>query len=327
MNRTNKKIVCLGGGIGTVNLVKGLKNYTNNITVAISMADEGGSAGRLRRLYNIFPPGDIVSCMAAIGSKTDPLVSQILTYRFPGDRYAKDENLSGHKLGSLIMVALRDLTGDFEKAIELFQKTFQIPGTFLPATNVVARISIRTKSKEEIFGEERIDLGKYDWKSGIEKVSLHPKNVRANTRLIKQLKKADVIIAGPGDLYTTLLPVLIVPGVKEVLKESLVVKIFVVNVTNKLYETRNYNVFDYITAVKNHLGFFPFTKVILNNNFDTEIPKEHSSQYKYITFRKGSRIKDDISGKTTFVEKDLLDTGFPLYHDPSKLAKVIIEQI
>lgn len=324
---TDKKVVCLGGGIGTVNLVKGLRYYFNDITVAVSMADEGGSAGRLRRLYGIFPPGDLVSCMAAIGSKENPLLSKVLTYRFPGDRYAEDGHLSGHKLGSLILVAMRDVTGDFEKAIALFQKTFNIEGLFLPATSTIVQIYIRTKSKEETFGEENIDLGKFDWKSGIEKVSLHPRHVTANPKLVEKLRQADVIIAGPGDLYTTILPVLIVKDISEVLQKSKAVKIFVVNATNKLYETKNYDVFDYIESVKNHLGFFPFEKVIVNSNNTPKIPKEHIDNYQYVSSPKDSKKKTSYFNNLLFVEKDLIDERFPLYHSPLKLAKAIMDEL
>ncbi|MGH7246323.1 MAG: gluconeogenesis factor YvcK family protein, partial [Candidatus Levyibacteriota bacterium] len=152
-----KKIVCLGGGVGTVNLISGLKKYTKNITVVISMADEGGSAGRLRRLYNIFPPGDLISCMAAMSKNTKLPIKELLTYRFNGNRYGKDEHLVGHKLGNLMMVALRDITGDFEKAIATLQKMLSVEGTFFPATNDAVSISAKTIEGKEIFGEEKID--------------------------------------------------------------------------------------------------------------------------------------------------------------------------
>ncbi|QQG40620.1 MAG: YvcK family protein [Candidatus Levyibacteriota bacterium] len=309
----NKKIVCLGGGIGTVNLIKGIKDYFTDITVAVSMADEGGSAGRLRRLYNIPPPGDLVSCMAAIGSKTNPEVSKLLTYRFPGDRYANDKELSGHKLGSLILVAMRDITGDFEKAIELLQKTFDIPGVFLPATEGQVRISITTHNGQEITGEENIDLGKYDWNDGIDKVALYPKNCKANSKLIEKLHQADVIVAGPGDLYTTTLPVLIIPEIRKALTESTATKIFVVNITNKPYETRNYKVSDYIRAVEKNMGFFPFTKVIANTNYAPVIPRKYN--YTYVK----------VDRKIQTVVGDLIDKHFPLYHDSVKLAKALLE--
>src|SRR5258708_30196167 len=233
-----KKIVCLGGGIGTVNLIKGLKQYKDlDIAVVVSMADEGGSSGRLRRLYNILPPGDLVSCMAALCDSNNKNVSQLLTYRLPGNRYAKDTELAGHKIGNLIFVALRDLTGNFEKAIDQFQSIFAIPGVFLPATEENVSISAKTVEGKIVHGEETIDRGKYSGKRVLEEVYLHPVNARATKKVLTWLKEADVIIAGPGDLYTTILPVLIIPDIAEQLKKSTAKKIFIINVANKPFET------------------------------------------------------------------------------------------
>lgn len=316
----DKNIVCLGGGIGTSNVIKGLQEYTKHITVAISMADEGGSSGRLRRLYNILPPGDIVSCMAAFVGGQNVLLSKLLTYRFPGDRYGQDGNLSGHKLGNLIMVAMQDITGSFTESIRLFQKIFVIPGTFLPATVDPVHISIKTKKGEVVHGEERIDRGDYDWQSGIDTVMLHPDTAKANPLLLDELGKADCIIAGPGDLYTTTLPVLIVPGIKEAIKKSRAKKIFVVNITNKPFETDGYKVLDYIDAIKKHLGFFPFIIVIANTNVSQKLV--HNDAYSYVDIGNGLQ---DVSVK--LVKGDLVSKAFPFYHDHTKLAKAIVEQL
>lgn len=315
----NKKIVCLGGGIGTANLIKGLSKYTKNITVVVSTADDGGSAGRLRRLYNILPPGDLVSCMAAVCDSKDQIFSDLLTYRFPGDRYGKDNELPGHKLGNLIMVSLCNLTGSFEKAIPIFQKIFNIPGVFLPVTLGKANISAKTADGKIIYGEEKIDLGKYNGKRILEKVFLHPKNIKATPQVLEQLKKADIIIAGPGDLYTTVLPILIVPEIAEIILKLNLPKIFVVNVANKPFETKGYNVNDYIKAIKKHLGKFPFNKIIINNNLSIKIPSKYHYQY----------VQDDSSksNKIAIIKRDVLDNNFPLYHYPEKLAKAIIENI
>lgn len=317
----NKKIVCLGGGIGTVNLIKGLRDYFSDIVVVISMADDGGSAGRLRRLFNILPPGDLVSCMAVTLEKTNPALSKILTYRFKGNRYGKDAELGGQKLGNLIMTAMFEYTHDFEKAIDLFQETFNIKGKFLPATGKAISISAKTKDGKEIFGEETIDLGKYDWSKGLERIIIHPEGVPANQAVINEIKKSDVIIAGPGDLYSTILPVLMVRDIGNALLESRAKKMLVINVTNKPFETNGYAVSDYIKAVKNHLGDFPFDKVIINNNFDPQIPDKYSYSYVKVDLR---NLKEY---KTKIVEGNIINESFPLYHDSSKLAKVVVENI
>ncbi len=316
----NKKVVCLGGGIGTVNLITGLKDYFNNITVVVSMADDGGSSGRLRRLYNVPPFGDLISCMAAIVREKNPFISKLLTYRFEGDRYGKDEEIFGQKLGNLIMTAMRDITGSFDRAIKLFQKTFEINGVFLPATSQNVNISAKTIEGKKIYGETKIDLGKYKGKRVLEMVYLEPIDAKANPKVLKSIKEADVIIAGPGDLYTTILPVLIVKKIKESLKESTALKIFIVNVANKPFETKGYNVFDYIKAIKKHLDDFPFDKVIVNNNFTPKIPKRY--RYHYIDINHQSK-----NSKYNIVKGDIINEEFPLYHNPSKLAKIILENI
>lgn len=314
----NKKVVCLGGGVGTANLIKGLKKYFSDITVVVSMADDGGSSGRLRRLYNIPPPGDLVACMAALADK-DSYIYKLLSYRFLGDRYGKDADLPGHKLGNLIMVALRDITGSFEKAISFFQKMFKIQGKFLPATLGNVTIYARTIEGKLIFGEEKIDLGKYSGKRILDKVFLKPENAKSNRHAIKSIKDADIIIAGPGDLYTTILPVLIVKGIQEALKKGRSLKIFVVNVANKPFETKGYSLNDYINSIERHLGFFPFDKVVVNNNFSIKIPSRY--KYKYVP------ITDSIKSNAKIVKSDMVDENFALYHNPSKLAKTITENI
>jgi len=189
----NRKIVCLGGGVGTANLIKGLKSHFEDISVVLSMADDGGSSGRLRRLYNIPPPGDLVSCMASFVDKQS-YIYKLLSYRFEGDRYGKDADLPGHKLGNLIMVSLRDITGDFEKAIDLFREIFNIKeGVFLPATKENVSISARTIEGKRIYGEEKIDLGKYKGMRVLEKVFLEPGSVNANPKALESIKQSDII--------------------------------------------------------------------------------------------------------------------------------------
>lgn len=319
MKNKDLKFVCLGGGIGTVNLIKGLKSYIENIAVIISAADDGGSSGRLRRLYNIIPPGDLVSCMSALTNGKNKLVSKLLTYRFPGDRYGNDHDLSGHKLGNLIMVALRDITGNFEDAVLLFQKLFLIKGIFLPATKDPVKISAKTIDGQEVYGEETIDLGKYNGQRILDQIFLHPANIQAHPKAVEYVENADVIIAGPGDLYTTILPVLIVPQIKEALLKSKAQKIFIVNVANKPFETKDYKVSNYVNAVKKHLGLFPFDAIIVNRNFSIDIPKEF--QYSYVV--------NNLEGENgvLVVEKDLIDKDFPLYHNSLKLAKAVISAL
>jgi uncharacterized cofD-like protein len=313
----NLKVVCLGGGIGTVNLVKGLKQYFNDITVIVSTADEGGSSGRLRRLYGILPPGDLISCMAALSNKE---VAKLLTYRFPGDRYGKDQSINGQKLGNLIMAALNQITDSSEASVEFLKKLFKIKGNFIPVTEDSTTISATTVQGYRIYGEEKIDLGKYKGIRVLDKVYIHPESVQANKKALKAIEEADLLFFGPGDLFTTLLPVMIIPGISETIKTSKAKKFFIVNVANKPFETRGYKASDYIKTIVKHIGYFPFEIVIINNEFSVKIPKKY--HYHYVMLDKKTAIEG-----VKVVSGALIDRKFPLYHDPSKLAKTIIENI
>lgn len=315
----SKNIVCLGGGIGTVNLIKGLRQYPYNITIVVSMADDGGSAGRLRRFYQIEPPGDVVSCAAALCFSENPQLSELLTYRFPGDRYGKDDELAGHKLGNLIITALRDITGDFYLALELYKKLFELKGTILPATQGMVSLQARTVEGKIIEGEENIDLGNYEGKKVLEQINLAPVDPIAGKGVIEAILSADVIIAGPGDLYTNILPVLVVPGIAQAIEQSPAAKLFIVNVANKPFETKGYMVSDFINAIVKHIGSYPFDKTIVNNNISFPIPKEYDYQFVPID-RKAKE-------KNVLVIEDLVDQTFPLYHDSQKLARTVVKAL
>lgn len=313
----NLKVVCLGGGIGTVNLIKGLKKYFNDISIVLSTADEGGSSGRLRRLYGILPPGDLISCMAALSNKD---VSKLLTYRFPGDRYGKDQSIGGQKLGNLIMAALDQITNSPKESVELLKKIFKIKGNFIPVTEESTTISATTVQGYRIYGEEKIDLGKYKGIRVLDKVFIHPESVQANKKALKAIEEADLLFFGPGDLFTTLLPVMIVPGISDTIKEAKAKKFFIINVANKPFETRGYKTSDYVKTIVKHIGYFPFETVIVNNEFSVKIPKKY--HYHYVALDK----KNQIEG-IRVISGALIDKNFPLYHDPSKLAKTIVENI
>lgn len=314
----NKKIVCIGGGIGTVNLIKGLNELVADITVVASMADDGGSTGRLRRLYSIPPPGDLVSCIAAM-SQADETMKKVLAYRFAGERYGDDSSLGGHKLGNLMMVALTSVTGDFGKALSQMQKIFKTRGKILPATEEPVSIWATTSVGERVDREENIDLGRFT--GTIEKLHLKPENPKVSKEVIDAIMSADLIIAGPGDLYSTILPALLVPAILNAIKKSNAKKLYVVNVANKLFETPNYKVQDYMKAVADHCEANVFGYVLMNNNILPKIAEKYIRQYEFVPLE----YKKD--NNYSIIVKDIINTEFPLYHDSAKLAKAIIENI
>jgi uncharacterized cofD-like protein len=314
----NRKIVCLGGGIGTVNLIKGLVSYTDNITVIASMADDGGSTGRLRRIYSIPPPGDLVSCIAALSTSTEEM-KKLLTFRFAGERYGQEESLGGHKLGNLMMVALTSITGDFSKALLRMQEIFKAKGKILPATTEQVSIWAETSVGERVDREENIDLGRFTGK--LEKLHLSPSDPKTSKEVLEAIEKADLIVAGPGDLYSTILPVLLIPDILTAVKSSKAKKLYIVNVVNKLFETPNYKINDYMKAITDHCGHSVFENVFMNSNTSIKIPEKYERQYKYVPL--------NYENDESYLVKpfDILDANFPLYHDSGKLAKVIMENI
>lgn len=314
----NKKIVCLGGGIGTVNLIKGLKEYVDYITVIVSMADDGGSAGRLRRFYGVPPPGDLVSCIAAL-SDAEPLMRDLLTYRFSGNRYGSDSSLPGHKLGNLMLVALTAITGDFNKAVSEMQRIFKTSGRILPSTVESISIWAKTTVGEKVYREENIDLGRFTGK--IDKLFISPSNSGSPAKVKEAIQDADVIIAGPGDLYTTILPVLLVKDIIKEIKKSKAEKFFIVNVANKVFETPNYSIEDYIKAIVKHCRTKVFDYFFVNNNFTPKIPAKFKRQYEYV----GANISQGQNNH--IVRSDLVNEDFPLYHSSQKLAKAVINRL
>src|SRR3989344_2499570 len=225
-----KSIVCLGGGVGTAQILKGIRHYPNKLTAVVSMADDGGSAGRLRRAFSVPPPGDIVNCLAAL-SPEESILKELFLYRFSGKRYGKDTDLGGQKLGNLIFVALSDIyKGDLNKALAEFSRIISTNGRVLPATLGDVNIWAKTKKGKKVYGEENIDLGKYNGGGILAEVHLDPPDVKTYQHTIESLLRADLIIVGPGDLFSTVLPVVIVPKIKNILISAKVPKIFIVNI-------------------------------------------------------------------------------------------------
>lgn len=316
----NLRIVCLGGGVGTSVLIHGLKKYKPHITVITSMADDGGSSGRLRKAYGIMPPGDLVSCIAALVENRE--LASLLTYRFPG-LSRENKAVDGHKLGNIIMLAELLRTKDVYKALEATKKMFGVKADILPASDVRTHLSAITKDGRRIHGETALDVAKYAEPYGLKKIYLTPKSPKVNPKVMENLLLADVIISGPGDLYTNQLPVLLIPEIKNILLERKIKKMFVLNIANKPFETKDFTINDFINTITEHLGVFPFDTIIANNNTLIKISKKYK-KYKYI------KTDDKLilpKGNAKIVLKDIVSKEFSIYHDSAKLAKAVIENI
>jgi len=321
MDKNKKKIVCLGGGIGTSNLLKGLKHYPLDLSVVTSMADDGGSSGRLRKAYGIMPPGDIISCIAALIPDEQKELAELLTYRFSGSD-KEDKTIGGQKFGNLLMLAEIQRTGDFYKAIDVTKKMFGVHADFFPASDERTHLSAITEDGRQVHSETTLDLALYSQPHGLKKIYIRPKDPKVNPQIISAIMNADCIVSGPGDLYTNQLPVLVIPQIREAFLKSPAKKMFILNIANKPFETKGFTLLDFIKAFEEHLGTFPFNQIIINNNYSYTIPQEY--QYTYIEINEELREK-----KQSFqlIEDDLVNKDFPLYHDPQKLASVVVKRI
>ncbi|MBI5044358.1 MAG: YvcK family protein [Candidatus Levybacteria bacterium] len=316
-----KNIACLGGGIGTSKLLRGLKAYDFSLSAITSMADDGGSSGRLREAYNIMPPGDIVSCIAALIPEEDKELEALLLHRFPG-KDTHNKAIDGHKLGNLIMLAEIQRTGNFYKAIDVTKRMFGVTANLLPATDERVDLWAITNDNRRVYSETTLDLALYSEPRGLKKVYITPSKPLVNKAVIKTLREADVIISGPGDLYTNQLPVLIVPEIKDILLQSKARKIFILNIANKPFETKNFALSDYMTAIKDHLGEFPFDTIIANNDIKKKFPKDLHYQYVRVDKQASQKI-----AQTTIIEADVVYDDFPIYHNPKKLAEVVMKAL
>lgn len=321
MMKKEKNIVCLGGGIGTSNLLRGIKNESYNLTIITSMADDGGSSGRLRKAYDIMPPGDIVNCIAALIPDGQEDLAELLLYRYAGDK-TQDFAIDGQKLGNLIMLAEIQRTGDFHKAVAATKKLFGVDAVMLPATDERVELHALTPDGRHVHSETTLDLALYSEPHGLKKVFIEPERPTVNKKVVQSLLKADTIISGPGDLYTNQLPVLIVPTLKEAFLNSKAKKIFVLNIANKPFETRDFTLEDFIRAFEDHLGIFPFDTIIANDNLSFPIPSKYDYSYISLDYDKNRKISP-----FTLLTEDLINDTFPLYHDANKLAEILKKHI
>lgn len=317
IKKRSEKIVCLGGGVGTANLLFGIKDYFSDINAIVSMSDDGGSAGRLRRFFKIPPTGDIVNCMIAL-SNADKVMLDLLKFRFPGERYGRDDILPGQKIANLMYAALiLNNNKDLSTAIGKMKEIFKVNANIFPSSLHKTAIRAKTSSGHIVRREENIDLGKF--KGKIRQLFIHPKNPKVDPRALKAIDDSDLIIAGPGDLYTTVLPVLLIPSILEKIKKSKAKKIFVVNVANKFFETPNYSLSDYVSAIRRHCGLQLFDAFVINDNTSFSIPSGFGDEYSIAPIKKNDKVN--------CIFADLINEDFPLYHDPKKLAKVILTVI
>jgi uncharacterized cofD-like protein len=260
------KIVVIGGGTGLSVMLRGLKEKPMDITAIVTVADDGGSSGRLRSELQMPPPGDIRNVLIALAD-TEPLLSQILQYRFKNGN-----GLAGHSLGNLILAAMKEITGDFVTAVKQLSRVLAVRGRVLPASNEAIILHAEMEDGSIVSGESQIPtVGKK-----IKRVFIEPANSKPLDESIEAIREADAIIIGPGSLYTSILPNLLVTGISREIVHSSAVKIFVCNVMTQPGETDDFSVGDHLQAIYDHVSHHLFDYVIVNNS---NIPKKVQKRY------------------------------------------------
>jgi len=310
------KIVILGGGTGLPVLLRGLKHYDVDITAIVTVADDGGSSGRLRDELHIPPPGDVRNVLAAL-SDVEPLVEDLFQHRFQAGN-----GLSGHSLGNLLLAAMTTITGDFVHAIREMSKVLNVRGKVLPAANQSVILHAEMEDGTVISGESKIP---YSGKK-IKRVFLTPENVEPLRESVEEIRKADLIIVGPGSLYTSILPNLLVPKIGEAVCESDAKKVYICNVMTQAGETLDYTASDHVKALYDHLGC-PFMDTILVNEED--IPEEIKFRYKkeYATPVVYDIAKLSEMGLKIVHDKIIRYEDGYIRHDTQKVAALLYSMI
>lgn len=311
------KVVTIGGGTGLSVLLRGLKNYPVDITALVTVADDGGSSGKIRSDMNIPSPGDIRNVIAAL-SDVEPDLEKMFQYRFDIGE------ISGHPVGNLMLAAMADIYGDFSTAVKVMSRILKVRGTVLPTTNDIATLNAVMKSGEIVRGESAIT--KYGGE--IDRVYITPKTVKPTDLVLKAIEEADYIIMGPGSLYTSIIPNLVIDGMAETIVKSSAKKIYVANVMTQHGETDNYKVSDHIKAINKHLGENVFDIVIANSKDIEEEVLHHykcSKQDKVVLdFEEVENLGVEISCDEDVVK---IEQGKKVRHNTEKVAELIYEYI
>jgi len=261
----DKKIVVIGGGTGTYTVLSALRGRPVYLSAIVSMSDDGGSTGVLREEFGILPTGDVRRAIVALSKHPDELLAKLFNYRFREGSSAQAGGLNGHNFGNLIITALERICGDFEKAIAEASRLLAVEnGEVIPVTLSNVQLLAELENGSTIKGETNIDIPKHDGELAINKVWLEP-SAKANPRALKALRQADLIVMGPGDLYTSVLPNLLVKGVSEAIVQSKAKKVFICNLMTKYGETHGFVAKDFIEALENYLGEGVLDGIILNN--------------------------------------------------------------
>ena len=313
------KIVVVGGGTGLSTMLRGLKNYTNNITAIVTVGDDGGGSGKIREDFGMLPPGDIRNCILALAD-TEPIMEKLLQYRF------KEGSLEGQSFGNLFLAAMAGISDNFEEAVQRMSSVLAVTGKVLPVTLDDRKLVAILENGDEIDGESRIPDEAIARKSKIKKLMINPENAKPLVDALKAIEEADAIIMGPGSLYTSIIPNLLVTDIADTICESDAIKIYISNIMTQPGETDDFTAADHLKTLINYGGKKCVDYVIANNG---TIPDDIKERY----LKEGSKLveldRDNIKGLgVEIVEENLVKiTKGYVKHDSEYLADIIMKTV
>lgn len=316
MTAPQPKVVIIGGGTGLSVLLRGLKRHPIDLTAIVTVADDGGSSGRLRNELNIPPPGDIRNVLAAL-SDVEPLVESLFQHRF-----TTNNELSGHALGNLMIAALSSITGDFGHAVQEMSKVLNVRGKVLPAANQSVVLHAEMEDGSVVSGESKIP---YSGKK-IRRVFLTPEKIEPLPETIRAIREADLIILGPGSLYTSILPNLLVPGIGEAVCASSAKKVYICNLMTQAGETLDFTAADHVGAIYDHMDCSVMDTILVNKE---PVPADIQELYKEEMAKPVVYDVDRLKGLglTAIFDDILTFENSTIRHNTAKVAEILVRLI
>lgn len=306
-------VVVLGGGTGLSVILRGLKTFPVDISAIVTVADDGGSSGRLRKELNIPPPGDIRNVLVAL-SEVEPLVEELFQHRF-----TNGNGLSGHSLGNLLLAGMTSITGDFAQGVREISRVLNVKGKVIPASNDSITLHAEYEDGSKVEGESNIPLaGKK-----IKRVFIEPAETKPMREAIQAIEEADLVVLGPGSLYTSVIPNILVSGMKEALERTDAWKVYICNVMTQPGETDNYTVSDHVRAIDDHSNAKLVDAVLFNTQ---TIPSSYVERYKSqgaVSVRVDAKELQDMGVQIIGDDLLLFDNDL-VRHDPIKVSQRLV---
>ncbi|MFH1715588.1 MAG: gluconeogenesis factor YvcK family protein [Elusimicrobiota bacterium] len=310
-------IVAIGGGTGISTLLSGLKAYNKNLSAIVTVTDDGGSSGRLSREYGILPPGDIRNCLVSLAEE-ETLMSQLFQYRFGGEG-----DIAGHSFGNLFIMAMSDIRGGFEKGIVESSKILAIDGKVIPATLHKVALRAKLETEEVLKGETAISksVGR------IKSIFLEPSECKAVPEAVESMNNADIIILGPGSLYTSVIPNLLINDINKALRNSKALKVFVCNIMSQPGETNNFSSLDHLQALNDHIGASCIDYILINTKrIDEDLLEKYAKKASYPIAYDSANVFGNTAYVTgDFFGRQMSESAKYARHDPKKLSSAIVD--